>query len=308
VLALTASGRDGVPILRETPAPEPLPFQAVVAVAATSINRGEVRRLPGQAAGFVSGWDVAGTVAEPAADGSGPPAGTRVVGLVPYGGWAERAAVGTVMLAELPDSVPFPTAAALPVAGLTALRALYAAGPLLGRRVLVTGAAGGVGRFAIQLAKLGGAHVTGVASGPARAEGLVELGADAIVERLERHGPRFDVIVESAGGESLAAAICRVAPDGAVITLGDSSGEPVTFTASDFYRSAPGARIVGLMVFVELMRGASTGRDLGTLIEFVRAGRLDPQVAAVVPWTEAHDAFTRLLERRIPGKLVLEIA
>ena len=88
---------------------------------------------------------------------------------MPAGAWAELAAVGTDWLAELPDAVSFEQAAALPVAGMTALRALEVGGFVLGKRVLVTGASGGVGRFAIQLAKLAGAHVTAIAR---RTEGL----------------------------------------------------------------------------------------------------------------------------------------
>src|SRR6202008_775002 len=97
--------------------------------------------------GRTVGWDIAGVVERAAADGSGPPEGARVVGLVWTGGWSERAAVPTRQLAELPDAVSFEQAATLPVAGLTALHALQIGGFCLGKRVLVIGASGGVGRF-----------------------------------------------------------------------------------------------------------------------------------------------------------------
>lgn len=96
-------------------------------------------------------------------------------------GWAERAAAPTARVGLLPDNVSFGAGASLGVAGLTALRALRVGGSLLGARVLVTGASGGVGRFAVQLASLGGAEVTTVAGSQERARGLEDLGADNIV-------------------------------------------------------------------------------------------------------------------------------
>jgi NADPH:quinone reductase len=307
VLALLArpSAPDGLD-LGEIEPPQPYRDETLVAVRAVSLNRGEARYLPRREEGTVHGWDVAGVVEQEAADGRGPARGERVVGLVDEGAWAELAAVPTARLATLPDEVSFEAAATLPVAGMTAVRALEVAGPLLGRRVLVTGASGGVGRFAIQLARDGGAHVTGVSSSAERAKGLAELGADEVIGELTPDGERFDAILESVGGSSLAAALARVAPWGTVVSFGNSSGAETTFDVSTFYGRS-GARLYGLRVFDELERHGSAVSDLHLLAERVAARRLDPQIGLIRSWREAGEALQALIERRVRGKAVLTV-
>ena len=292
--------------LGEVGEPSPRPDEALVEVRAVSLNRGEVRRLSDAEKGTVPGWDVAGVVAEAANDGSGPAVGARVAGLVSAGAWAEQVAVPTTALGELPEGVSFAAASTLPVAGLTALRALRVAGMPLGKRVLVTGAAGGVGHLAVQLAARGGAHVTAVARDRERAAGLDELGADEVVSELEPDGEAFDVILESAGGASLAAAVQRVRAEGTVVSFGDSSREPVTFPASAFYRK-PAARLYGFFIFSEVKRSGSAARDLEFLAGLVARGELDPQVSLESSWRDPSQAIEALLDRRVRGKAVLHL-
>jgi len=304
VRALTSLTQAPFVRLAEIGEPVPRADQAVVSVRALSLNRGECRRLEGMPEGSITGWDLAGTVTEPAADGSGPPAGARVVGVVNPGAWAERVAVVTEYLAELPDGISFEQASTLPVAGLTALRSLEIGGFLVGRRVLVTGASGGVGRFAIQLAKLAGAHVTAVAR---RTEGLRELGADEVASELETEGPNHDVILDAVGGPVLGACLQRVAPRGTVVSFASTLTEPVSYPTRQLFSRAPGARLYGLYIFAELEHTRSAAVDLRRLADLVAAGRIDPQVDVVRSWQDAGGAIEALLDRRVSGKAVLTV-
>jgi NADPH:quinone reductase-like Zn-dependent oxidoreductase len=173
--------------------------------------------------------------------------------------------------------------------------------------VLVTGASGGVGRFAVQLAKRSGAHVTAVSSSPERAKGLTDLGADEIVHVLEPEGGRFDLVVEGVGGASLSAAIHRVAASGTVVSFARSDETDVTFPTSALFREAPGASVVGLYVFPHLTRRGGGAEDLARLARLVADGDLDTQIDHEGSWRDAGDAIRALLDRRIAGKAVLHV-
>jgi NADPH:quinone reductase-like Zn-dependent oxidoreductase len=305
-LVVDHSAPDGLR-LSEVPDPVPAADEVLVEVRTFSLNRGELRGLRARPEGEVHGWDVAGVVREPAADGSGPRQGAKVAALIGGGAWAQLAAVPTRWMGEMPDAVSFEAAAALPVAGVTAVRILNVAGSVLGKRVLITGASGGVGRIAVQLAKRSGAHVTGVVGSPERGEGLRELGADELITDLEAHeSERYEAIIESVGGPSLAAALGRVAPWGIVISFGNSSGEETRFNVSPFY-NLPGASLRGLRVWPEIDRHGSGPADLRLLGELVAAGKLDPQVSLTGSWREPGPAIEALLERRVRGKAVLRV-
>jgi NADPH2:quinone reductase len=293
-------------VLRPVPEPTPDRGEAIVTVHAISLNRGEVRRSTMAPAGWRPGWDLAGTVERAAADGSGPKAGVRVVGFLPEGAWAERVAVPTHALAELPGKVTFSQAATFPVAGLTALHALGKNGPILGKRVLVTGATGGVGDFAVQLARLGGAHVTAAVRRADQAAAVRQLGAHEVAVGDEIPAtPKYDLILESVGGTTLGTALTALERGGVCVTLGVSASSEVTFDARAFF-VAGRTQLYGFYLFTELgNEPAAIG--LRRLADLVAAGQLAPHISVERPWTEIAQVAADLIARKYPGKAVLTL-
>jgi NADPH:quinone reductase-like Zn-dependent oxidoreductase len=295
--------------LREVEAPLPGRDEALVRVAAISLNRGDVRDVLFAEPGHRPGWDFAGTVERAAADGSGPRAGARVVGMLEAGAWSELVAVPIRSLAELPAAVSFAQAATLPIAGLTALYALDRGGPLLGRNVLVTGASGGVGLFACQLARAGGARVVGVVRQQAHVAAVRDAGAHEVVvgeasRAAEAFGP-YHTILESVGGESLASALRLLAQDGVCILFGRSGGGESTIDVAQFFLNG-GSTLYGFIIFHEVERYPA-GQGLARLVRMVAEGTLHPHIEVEAPWTAIADVAQQLIDRRFPGKAVLHV-
>jgi len=285
--------------------------EVAVRVTAISLNRGETRRaLQTAEPGWRPGWDFAGVVESAARDGSGPQPGTRVVGILPSGAWAERVNCRTHAVAALPDAVTDAQAATLPVAGLTALHALRQGGLLLGRKVLVDGATGGVGHLACQLAHAAGALVWAHVRREEHRAAAAEWCGDRVVVAADLaaakpNGP-FWLVVDSLGGSALGAALGMLQPNGTCVTLGISAASTASVESRDFF-STGGARLYGLTLFHELMSVERGGIGLGLLAELIAAGKLRPRIAVEAKWSEIGDVARRLIDREFTGKAVLHV-
>lgn len=232
--------------------------------------------------------------------------GDRVFGIAAQGGaWAEQVVVPGDAVVLLPAQLTWEVAAALPVAGLTAYRTLRLAGDLSGQRVLVVGAAGGVGRFAVQLAALEGAEVTAVVGSAQRSAGLLGLGARHVGVGLDDLLGHYDVVLESAGGRSLEKALHLVADGGLVVTFGNSSQAPAQLPVNEFY--AKQARLRGYHLLADLGERPPTD-DLSHLAELVVAGRLHVDLAMVTAIDRIAAALHELSERQLSGKAVLTVS
>ncbi|MET0132262.1 MAG: zinc-binding dehydrogenase [Kibdelosporangium sp.] len=281
--------------LREAPDPVPAPGQVVVEVKHASLNYGDVGYAPTLPEGIVQGWDAAGVVVRAAADGTGPAVGARVVTRGDNGAWAEKRVVDTDDLAVVPDEVDLAVAATLPVAAVSALRALRDSGVLSGKRVLVTGAAGGVGRYAVQLAAMEGAHV--VASSR-RGEGLAEFGAKEVVSTLDDVEP-VDIVLDNVGGPTLVRAWELLKPGGVLQSIGWTSLAPATFPP--YATVGPAKSLRAFQV------GGGFGKDLEYLVGLVVAGKLTVDVGWQGSWREFDDAAAALVGRQVTGKAVIDI-
>lgn len=285
----------------EIPEPTPGPRQVLIEVHAVSLNYGMVHGYDTMKDGEIPGWDTAGIVAKPAADAEGPPAGVAVVAHGWQGAWAERRAVDLDAVAVLPAGIDPGPASTLPVAGVTALQSLRRLGSLLGRRVLVTGASGGVGRFAVQLARRAGAYVICQVGNPSRGEGLAEIGASQIITSLDEVKEPIDGALDTVGGPGLSTIFSLLADGGSVQSIGAVSGKPTVFEPYSTVGN-PRHRLESFTV-----DPVSISKDLAYLVSLLSSGELDPQIDWRGSWDRYAEAFKLLLGRRIRGKAVLDV-
>ena len=290
-----------------------IPFsnEALVRVTAISLNRGELSRAQRAADGTLQiGWDFVGTIDTPAVDGTGPVAGFRVVGFsTRMEGWAELVAVPTSYIAPIPDGVSDAQAATLPVAGLTALHSVDAATSLLGRQALITGATGGVGMFAVQLAALAGATAFAQIR-RAEQKGFIEsLGEYPTIvtadgrEFSEHEG--FRLIIDGVSGAILANAIPALAPDGICVCYGVTDTPEIPVDIGQFMRIGL-AQMIGFHLYAK-SESSPPSENLPRLLSLVADGRLNCAIEREASWTEINSVAQDLIDRKFFGKAVLHI-
>ena len=296
----------------ETERPQPLPHQSLVKVTAFSLNRGEVNfAQSSNAKGRTIGWDYVGIIAAPAADGQGPQSGTRVVGWRPQmDAFAEYVIGDRGYLAVIPDGVSDAQAATLPVAGLTALAAVDKGDRILGHSALLTGVTGGVGFFALQLAKLSGARAVAQVRRSEQASFARDIGADAVVvtadgQGLEAEGP-YRLIVDGVGGDLIGALLPVTAKGGTLVSYGGSQSSETPLSLADLYGNGGQRRLYGLTLYSEVeVEPSSIG--LSRLLRLVESDRLQVPAITAADWSETPRLASDLLARRFSGKAVLTI-
>jgi NADPH2:quinone reductase len=304
--ALVADPTASPPLsLADVPEPAPGPGELLLDMEAASVNRGEIRTAGKQPPGTVIGWDVAGTVAAVGEGVTTFDVGERVVTLSPGGGsFAERVAVPAEWTAPLPSACDFVPAATLPVAGVTAAGILRLARTHAGDRVLVTGAAGGVGQFTLQLALQAKATVTGQAASEERAAAVRATGAEALVHPGDGSpvDGEFDVVLDGIGGPMLGPLLAATAANGRVVVYGNSADAESTFRVETFY--GKGVTIYGFRVFTSVPP-AQAVKDMATLADQVASGALSVKVQATAPLADALPLIADLYARKVTGKVVL---
>jgi NADPH:quinone reductase-like Zn-dependent oxidoreductase len=232
------------------------------------------------------------------------------MGFSSSGSFAEFAVVPVAKLAMKPAALSFEEAAAVPVAGTTAFRAVTEAADVKpGQKVLIVGAAGGVGSFAVQFAKAFGAEVTGVAS-TSKLDLVRSIGADDVIDYTQQDftagARRWDVIIDTAGRRPLSQLRRALTPEGTLVIVGGDGGGDWT---GGFFRGVLRAPLVSKFVGQKLM-GLSTkerAEDLRAVGELIEAGKVKPVIDRTYPLVEAPDAI-RYLEKGHPrGKIVITV-
>ena len=293
----------------EVERPEPAPDGVLIKVAAAGVNpadcllrSGAFRFVARQKMPFVPGADVAGVV-----EATGPGAtrfgvGDPVYAMLPNtagGGYAGYAAVSEGAVAAIPPGLTFGEAAAVPLAALTALQALRDKANLAaGGRVLVNGASGGVGTFAVQISRAMGARVTAVASGR-NADLVRDLGAEEVLdytrEDVTAGEARYDVVFDAVNVLAFRKARRVLRPNGVFVTVNPFIGR---LSPGWLARFREGRRIESLLVRPD-------GGDLDEMGAWISAGEVTPVIERSYPLADAAEAHRLSESRRARGKLVL---
>ena len=295
----------------DLPRPEPGEGQVVVEVSRAGINFADTHQrensyLARYEVPLVLGGEVAGTT----------PDGTRVVALVPSGGYAEYALAHESTVFPIPDGVDDGTALALVIQGLTAWHLFKTSAKLAeGESVVVVSGAGGVGSLAVQLAKpFGAGRVIATASTEEKRALTLELGADAAVDPsvedlkaalIEANdGNQVDVVLEMAGGRVFDGCFEALAPFGRIVAYGIAGREQNTLETGRLMRKSRG--VIGFWLMHCLGRRDMMEEPLADLFERAARGELRAQMGHIYPLSEVRRAHEDLQGRRTTGKLLLD--
>lgn len=314
-------GSPDVLVMRDVPRPQPGDDDLLVRIHAAGVDAGVWHLTAGmpylvRLMGFglrrpkvpVRGMDFAGRVQAVGSNVTGFAIGDEVYGTCD-GSYAEYAVADPDRVAHAPANLTPEQAAAVPISGITALKAVRDVGQVrTGQRVLVTGAGGGVGTYAVQLAKHFGAHVTGVCS-TGKTDLVRKIGADEVIDHAKddftRTGQRYDVIIDTAGRRRLSALRRALTPRGTLVIVGGEGGGR---WFGGFDRTM---RAVLLSRFVkQRLRGLiSTERasDLRALAELIEAGAVTPVIDRTYPLSEARRAVEYLHGGQARGKVVVTV-
>lgn len=301
--------------LADVPTPELKPDQVLIDVHAAGLDRGVLHLAEGTPYALrlvfgirrpkrpVLGLDLAGTVAAVGSDVTRWAVGDEVLG-IGVGSFAQQAAALDRKLVAKPAGLSFAEAAALPISGLTALQAIEASDVQAGQRVLVLGASGGVGIYAVQLAAARGADVVAVCSA-GKAEQVRSLGAKEVLDyRTDALPGGFDVILAIGGNAHVRTLRAALTPKGQLLVIGGEGGEQILGIARQI-------RAVALNPFVGQRLGMlvskESGEDLQRLVDLVETGAVRPVVGARYPLSEAAHALADMAEGRLFGKAVLDV-
>ena len=312
--------------LTDVPVPVPAAGEVLVRVRATSVNpydwhliRGEprvARLMPGlvglRGPKFeIPGCDLAGQV-----EAAGPGVtqfcpGDDVLAQVSHGCYAEYITVPETLLARMPPNVSYELAAAVPMAGLTALIGLRDTGRAeSGQQVLVNGASGGVGTFAVQLARAFGARADGVCRA-ANAELVRSLGADTVIDRgtadFTRCGKRYDLLLDIAGTRQVPACRRVLTPTGTMVLIGGPAGRWLQPAGHMFAAMAMGPLVRQRIAMADTVSGPARQENLGTLAKLIEDGHVTPVIGARYPFAELPQAIADQESGRVPGKVVITL-
>jgi putative PIG3 family NAD(P)H quinone oxidoreductase len=309
-----ATIRDGEVLVEQHPDPEPGAGQVLVRVRAAGVNgadmmqrRGRYPAPPGSPQD-IPGLELAGEV-EALGDGAMRFAeGDRVMGIVGGGGQGELAVVHERQLMPVPDAVPFPEAGGLPEVFTTAHDAVFGRAALRpGERLLVHGAAGGVGTAAVQLGRALGAHVTATVRDPDAREAVARLGADEVIEPegFEEHGP-FDVILELVGAPNLGANVKALNMEGRIVVIGIAAGAKGELNLAALM-SKRGQVMASMLRARPLELKAATARAMEReVLPLFARGELRVPVAQTFALDDVAAAYDNFAAGGKLGKIILE--